>query len=393
MTTPHDITFFARTNFRGVRRRFGIRRDDRRFHMYILGRTGMGKSALLATLATSDLYRGEGLALIDPHGDLVHDLERVTPRMRRDDIIFFNLPDPTQAVFFNPLDRVPVARRPLVTANLVDAFKRIWSDSWGVRLEHILRHVLLTLLDQPEATIGDILRIFDDERFRKLAVARTSNHEARRFWSREYDRYPGRFRADALGPIQNKIGAFLSDPVLARKLTTPRSSFGLRATMNAGKVLLVNLGKGQIGEGPASLVGALLVSQIASAGLGRSDEPESARRDFYLYLDEFQTYTTATLSSMLSELRKYRVNLILANQHLSQVDRDVTDAILSNAGTIVSFRLGPSDARFLAQEFSPVFPTADLMNLGRGQIYLRLMIEGTVSKPFSADTFGPRSSS
>lgn len=386
MRSESDITYFARTNFRGIRRRFGIRRADRRYHMYILGRTGMGKSSLIATLVRQDLLRGEGLALIDPHGDLAEGLVAAIPTRRAADTTYLDVADPSQSVHFNPLSPVPESERPLVAANLVDAFKRIWSDSWGVRMEHILRNILLTLLDQPAAGVADILRILTDDDYRERAVGRTANREASRFWSEEFRRYGARMRVDALGPIQNKISALLSNPVIARVLTARKSSFDCRRVMDEGKVLLVNLGKGRIGEGPALLVGALLTAQLGAAGLSRSDVEEHNRRDFYLYLDEFQSYTTGTLASMLAELRKYRVSLVLANQHLSQVDKQISESILANAGTTVAFRLGPTDARVIAQELAPVFPPVDLMNLGKGQVYLRLMIDGIVSRPFSADT-------
>ena len=384
---PEDkVTYFARTNSRSASRRFGIHRADRRFHMYILGRTGTGKSSLLAQLVCQDFLRGEGFALLDPHGDLVERALADAPTNRRSDVIYFNVPDPNQPIRFNPLYGVPAAKRPLVAAGLIEAFKKVWTDAWGVRLEHILRNTLLTLLDQPETSMADILRIFDDESFRKRAVERTQNQEARRFWTREYAEYPGRYRADAVAPIQNKVSAFLADPVLRKILTETKSSFRLRRVMDEGKVLLVNLGKGKIGEGPAALLGALLVSLIGAAGLSRADAPEESRRDFFVYLDEFQTFTTKSLATMLAELRKYRVGLILANQYLSQVDKPVADAVLGNVGTLICFRLGPADATHLFKEFGPDIEARDLMNLPNRQIYIKLMIDGAVSRPFSAET-------
>lgn len=385
MSQDDQVTFFARTNSRYGERLFGIRRRDRRNHMYIVGKTGTGKTTMLGVLVRQDVDNAQGLAFLDPHGDLVEQIFSQVPDRRRDDVIYFNVPDPDQTLAFNPLESVAPLKRPLLAAGLLEVFKKIWTESWGVRLEHILRNSLLTLLDQPEATIADILRLLDDDAFRKAAVARVTNVQVRRFWQQEYEKYPARYRTDAAAPIQNKVGAFLSDPILNRILTQPKSSFDLRRIMDEGKILLVNLAKGKIGEGSASLLGAMLVSQIGSVGLSRADIPETDRRDFYVYLDEFQTFTTQSLAGMLSELRKYRVNLILANQYLSQVDKPVAEAIMGNAGTLVSFRVGPADAAFLGKEFQPDFEPIDLMNLPNHSIYLKLMIDGAVSKPFSAD--------
>jgi hypothetical protein len=389
MNHEDRVTLFAQTNFRNDRRVFGIWRRDRRAHMYVIGKTGTGKSTLLQRLIEQDIRNGEGVALLDPHGDLIEKLLGEVPDHRKGDLIYFNVPDPENTLSFNPLEGVPQAKRPLVAAGLLEVFKKIWTDSWGTRLEHILRNALLTLLDQPDATIADILRLLDDDLYRRTAVTRITNPQVRRFWIQEYENFPGRYRADASAPIQNKVGAFLTDPIMNRILTQPKSSFDLRRIMDEGKILLVNLAKGKIGEGPAALLGALLVSQLGFAGLSRADIREVARRDFYLYLDEFQTFTTMSLASMLSELRKYRVNLILANQYLSQVDRQVEDAIMGNVGTLISFRVGPRDADFLAKEFSPQFRALDLVNLPAYSIYLRLMIDGAVSPPFSATTIPP----
>lgn len=382
-----DITYFGRVNFRNDRRVFGIRRRDRRHHMYVLGKTGTGKSTLLGVMVQQDIERGEGLALIDPHGDLVEQVMTSIPENRWSDIIYFNVPESSD-LHFNPLDSVPLEKRSLIGASLLEAFKKIWDDSWGVRMEHIFRNALLTLLDQPNATLADILPLLDDKEFRTSAVDLCTNPQVQRFWTEEYEHYSWRYRADAIAPIQNKVGAFLADPMLNRILTNSESSFNLRRVMDTGKILLVNLAKGRIGEDPAALLGSLLVSQIGSAGLSRAETEEVTRRDFYVYLDEFQTFTTKSLASMLSELRKYRVSLVLANQYLSQVNEEIHDAIMGNVGTLVTFRLGPRDAAFMAKEYFPTFEPIDLMNLPSYNIYLKLMIDGGVSKAFSAETVG-----
>lgn len=381
-----EITFFARTNFRGRRRLVGIRQADRRHHMYIIGKTGTGKSTLLETLILQDIDAGRGVALLDPHGDLVERIVARVPVRRRGELIYFNVPDTSRPLGFNPLEAVPPARRSLAASGMMEAFKKLWPDSWGPRLEHILRNALLALLDQPQATLADVLRLLDDHSFRKNAAGRVRSAQVRAFWLREYEGYPARFQAEAIAPVQNKVGAFLADPVLNAILTQPKSSFDLRRLMDDGRILLVNLAKGRLGEDSAALLGALLVSRLGFAALSRTDVPEQQRRDFFVYLDEFPTFTTLSLATMLSELRKYRASLILAQQYLSQVDEQVRDAILGNVGTIISFRLGLADAEILEQEFEPEFRATDLVSLPNHNVYTRVMIDGAVSRPFSAET-------
>ena len=384
------VTLFARTDFRGERRIFGIRQADRRSHVYALGKTGTGKSNLLETLICQDIAAGEGVALLDPHGDLVERVVSRVPKERLADLIYLDVPDQANVFGFNPVERVPPERRSLAASALVEVFKKIWADSWGPRLEHILRNSVFCLLEQPEATLADIPRLLEDPAFRKRAAERVANAQVRHFWLREYESYPARFRAEAIAPLQNKVGAFLADPILCRILSAAKSSFDLRRVIDERKILLVNLAKGRMGESSAALLGALLVARIGLAGLSRSDVPEAERRDFYLYIDEFQTFATMSFVSMLSELRKYRVNLILTNQYLSQLELPVRDSVLGNVGTLISFRVGPADAAVLAEEFGPEFSASDLMGLPNYRIYLRLMIDGMVSRPFSGETMAPQ---
>ncbi|HUX22404.1 MAG TPA: TraM recognition domain-containing protein, partial [Spirochaetia bacterium] len=329
---------------------------------------------------------GRGVALFDPHGDLVERVVAFAQEKRKDDLIYFNVPDASRPLGFNPLESVPLAKRAVAASGMLEVFKKIWAESWGPRLEHILRNALLALLDQPQATLADILRMMDEPGFRRIAASRVRNAQVRNFWLREYESYPARFRAEAIAPIQNKVGAFLADPVLNAILTQPKSAFDLRRIMDEGRILLVNLAKGKIGEDSAALLGALLVSRIGLTGLSRAEMPERERCDFYLYLDEFQSFTTLSLANMMSELRKYRVNLILAHQYLSQLDIQVRDAILGNAGTIVSFRLGLADAEILSKEFWPEFSAEDLIRLPNYSVYMKLMVGGAVTMPFSAET-------
>ncbi len=382
----NPITILGSTNFRNQHKIFGIRQPDRRASMYVIGKTGTGKSTLLETMIRQDIAAGHGLAVFDPHGDLIERMLVAAQSKRPADLIYCNVPNAEQPLGFNPLESVPPEKRPLAASGILEVFKKIWADSWGPRMEHILRNALLALLDQPQATLADILRLMDDMSFRRLAASRVHNAQVRNFWLREYESYPARFRAEAIAPIQNKVGAFLTNPILSAIITQPKSAFDLRQVMDGGHILLVNLAKGKIGEDVAALLGALLVSRIGLAGLSRAEVPEAERRDFYVYLDEFQSFTTLSLANMLSELRKYRVNLVLAHQYLSQLDEQVRDAILGNAGSIICFRVGPADAEILGGEFYPEFTAGDLSRLPNHNIYLKLMVDGAVTAPFSAET-------
>lgn len=357
--------------------------------MYIVGKTGSGKSTLLESLVRQDIEAGNGLALLDPHGDLVERVIAAIPEKRKGDIVYFNVPDTSRALAFNPLEPSLPFNKSLAVSGLLEVFKKIWADSWGPRLEHVMRNALLALADQPTATLADVLRILDDRTFRQKVAKETGNEQVRRFWLGEYEGYSYKFRAVIIAPIQNKVGAFLSDPILNRILTQTKSAFDLREVMDSEKILLVNLSKGKIGEDSAALLGALLVTKIGLAGLSRADTPEGNRRDFFMYLDEFQTFTTLSFATMLSELRKYRVAMILAHQYISQVDPQVRNAVLGNTGTIITFRLGAEDAYELAKEFQPEFTALDLTTLPNYHIYLKLMVEGEVTRPFSGRTLRP----
>lgn len=387
MASPHsstDITYFAETNHRGIRKRFGVKQADRRFHMYVVGKTGTGKSTLLKTMVLQDVANGRGLALFDPHGDLVSDVLEVLPDNRRADVVYLDTPRGNWT--FNPLSGVEAGQEALATAELIEVFKKIWTDDWGPRLEHLLRNVLFTLLEVPGSTLADVHRLLTDQDHRKALAKTLRNTEVREYWLREFNWYSPAFRAVVTAPLQNKLGALLTDPRVHAIIAAERSSFDLNAVMDNGKILLVNLSRGQIGEGPALMLGALLAARIGLAGLARADRPEVKRRDFLLYLDEFQMFATLSLATMLAELRKYRVSLILANQYLGQLDTAVRDAVMGNVGTLICFRVSADDASHIAREMAPVFETVDLIGLPNRHIYLRLMIDGQVSRPFSATT-------
>lgn len=389
VTGSHDISYFAQTNFRNDRRVFGIKQDDRLSHIYAIGKTGTGKTTFLETMACGDIDAGRGFALIDPHGDLAERVAAYAGEVRPGDLVYLNVPDPAQPFGYNPLKRVPLDRVPLAVSGLMEALKKHWSDAWGVRMEHVLRNVLFALLEHGHAKLDDVLRMLNDKTYRQQVADALANEPVRNFWKKEFEQYSWRYRADATAPIQNKIGAFLADPTLRRILTEPREMLRFRRLMDEGKIVVVNLARGKIGDDSAALLGSLLVTTIGLAAFSRADIPEAKRLPFFLYMDEFQTFTTLSIAGMISELRKYRVGLVLANQHLHQLDPDVAHAVLGNAGTLVSFRIGPHDAVLLAREFAPRFDVLDLMNLPNHRIYLKLMIDGMPSQPFSATTLLP----
>lgn len=379
-----QLTYIGRTTFRNQRRLFGIRRRDWRHHAYVIGQTGTGKSTLLATLMRQDLVDGRGFALIDPHGDLADQLLTRLPDHRRPDVQYLNLPDPTCAIGFNPLT-CPIAHtRPVAAAALLDVFKKLWDESWGPRLEHLLRYALLALVEVKGATLGDILRIMEDEHFRKTIVPKVSNSQVRRFWLDEFEQMsPGR-RAEAIAPVQNKIGAFLAHASLQRVLSGT-DPIDLRSLMDRGGILVVNLSKGRIGEDASALCGALLLSTLARLGLERADQDEEQRSDFSIYLDEFQTFTTLTVAGMLAELRKYRVSLVLAHQYLAQLEPEVREAIFGNVGTLVAFRLGATDGKVLAPVFGGEIEPAEFTRLPNHHVYARLFADGAPVSAFSAE--------
>ena len=380
---------FAVANYRNANRPFGIKQRDRFSHMFIIGKTGTGKSTLLRTLAEQDLRQGTGFALFDPHGDLVEPLVAAVPPERADDLVYLNVPDTSVSWHFNPVSDVSPDQRSLAAAGIVDVFKKIWSEDFGPRLEHLLRNVVFTLLDVPGSTFAHIPRLLTDRGYRRSLVRHVTNKEVREFWFTEYDRYSPAFRAVVVAPLQNKVGALLTDPLLRSIFSGAESSLDLADMMDNGKVLLINLAKGSVGEGPASLLGSLLLSHLALIALARADRPESTRQPFFVYLDEYHTFTTLSLATMLSELRKYKTGVVLAQQYLSQVDPQIRDAVFGNAATFISFRVGARDARLIAHELGSPFTPDDLIHLPNYHIYLKLMIDGQPSKAFSAQTQPP----
>jgi type IV secretory pathway TraG/TraD family ATPase VirD4 len=340
---PDDVIHFARVDFRNDRRIFGIKTEDRFAHIHVIGKTGTGKSTLLETMVLQDIQLGHGLALIDPHGDLVERVAAGVPSARQADVIYLNAADPKQPYGYNPLRHVRDDRIALAASGLMEVFQKMWPEAWGVRMEHILRNLLMALLEQPQASMADILRLISEKKFRGEVIKSLRNETVRNFLEKEFERFSFGYRADGVAPIQNKVGAFLADPMLNRILTAPAIDLHIRRVMDEGKVLLVNLAKGRIGDDSSSLLGGLLVTTMGLAAYSRADSSIQERRDFFVYIDEFQSFTTLALANMLSEMRKYRVGFTVAHQYLHQLEPDIRHAVLGNAGTLISFRVGAED--------------------------------------------------
>jgi type IV secretory pathway TraG/TraD family ATPase VirD4 len=380
------VTPLAVTNWRDIKRKFGIRQKNRRGHIYIIGKTGTGKSSLIGNMIISDLAEGAGLALIDPHGDLAATLLDYVPENRVQDVIYFNPADLEYPIAFNPLESVDPNNNHLVVSGLISVFKKIWAEFWGPRLEHILRHSLLTLLEIPGSTLLDIPQLLTNPYFRKEIVSRINHQDVKTFWFSEFDHYSAWLKAEATAPILNKVGQFLTSLPIRNVVGQSRSSFNFRELMDQGRILIVNLAKGGIGEDASALIGAMIVTEVQLAALSRVDVPESQRKSFYLYVDEVHNFLTSSFVDVLSESRKYGLNLTLANQFTGQLSESMQAAIFGNVGTLISFRVGVEDAELLSKEFYPVFTLSDLVNLPNYSIYLKLMIDGVTSNPFSAST-------
>ena len=384
-----EITFFAKTNFRNQQRVFGVKTDDRRRHMYVIGKTGMGKTNLLENLVIQDIHHGHGVAFIDPHGDTAEKIIKAIPAHRINDVIYFNPADQEFPLAFNVMESVSVEHRHLVASGLVGVFKKIWADSWGPRLEYILRNAILALLEYPGSTLLGVTRILVDKEYRKRVVDKVTDPVVKSFWVDEFTKWNDRVLQEVIAPIQNKVGQFLSSSLIRNIVGQTKSSFDVREAMDSQKILILNLSKGRIGEDNSALLGAMMITKIQLAAMGRVDIEEEDRKDFYLYVDEFQNFATESFANILSEARKYRLSLILANQYVSQVDEKVRDAIFGNAGTIISFRIGAADAEFLEKEFEPIFMVNDLVNLPKYNIYLKLMVDGVAGDAFSATVLPP----
>jgi len=383
-----DISFFAKTNFRNEYRKFGIKKEDRRRHTYIVGKTGMGKTNLLETMAISDIQSDKGVCILDPHGEFAEKMLDYVPRSRINDVLYFNPADLDYPIAFNLFEKVEPHYQHLVASGIMEVFKRIWKDvSWGPRLEYILRNSILTLLEHPQTTLLDIQKLLVNKGYRERLVSKLKDPVLRNFWQNEFENYPDRFQKEAISPIQNKVGQFLTAPLIRNIVDQTKTSFNLREVMDKGKILILNLSKGKIGEDNSQLLGAMMITKLYLAAMSRVNIPEEKRKDFFLYCDEFQNFATDSFSSILSEARKYKLNLVIAHQYIDQLSEKLKDSVFGNVGTIISFRVGPEDSKYLEGEFNPPFDRNNLVNLPKYHVYLKLMVDGTTSHPFSALTF------
>jgi len=381
-----DISLFGVTNFRGDNTIFGTWRADRGRHIYILGQTGTGKSGALELLTISDIYYDQGFAVIDPHGDYAQHVLSFIPQRRVDDVVYFNPADTDNPIGFNPLEVTDPSLKGHISSELVGVLKRLFADSWGPRLEYILRYTLLALLDYPESTMLDITRMLTDRDFRKDVITYIDDPVVRNFWVTEFASWNDKFAVEAVAPVLNKVGAFTANPMIRNIIGQPKSTFNIRQIMDQGKILIVNLSRGLMGEDNAGIMGSLMVTKIQLAAMGRADIPEPQRRQFYLYVDEFQNFATDSFAVILSEARKYALNLTVANQYISQMEQPVRDAVFGNVGSIMSFRVSPDDAPFLQKYFEPEFESADLIQQHSRYFVISMMINGEKAPAFSAKT-------
>ena len=386
------ITYFAETDRRNKRIPFGIKAEDRTRHMYIIGKTGMGKSTLIENMAVQDIKNGEGFAFIDPHGKSAALLLDYIPPERLKDVIYFAPFDMNNPISFNIMEDVGADKRHLVANGLMSVFKKLWLDAWSARMEYILSNVLLALLEYPDATLLGVNRMLADKIYRKKVVDNVKDPAVKAFWTEEYAKYSEKYTQEATPAIQNKIGQFTSNPLIRNIIGQPHSSFDLRKVMDERKILIVNLSKGQVGEGNANLLGSMLITKIYLSAMSRAELPETELNrlpNFYLYVDEFQSFANESFANILSEARKYKLSLIMAHQYIEQMSEEVTAAVFGNVGTQIMFRVGATDAEHLEKEYAPVFTAEDMVNLGFTQIYLKLMIDGVASHPFSSVTMPP----
>ncbi len=391
MNDDQTINYFGETSFRNQKQRFGIKKNDRRKHMYIIGKTGMGKSTLLENMAMQDIQSGEGLAFIDPHGTTAYKLLDFVPEHRINDVIYFDPGDLDFPIGLNVMENVDSTRRHFVASGLMSVFKKIFGpDVWSARMEYILANTVLALLEYPGSTLISINSMLSVKGYRKKVVENITDPIVKTYWTQEFAKYTEKYAAEATPAIQNKIGQFTSNPLIRNIVGQQKSGFDFREIMDQKKILIINLAKGRVGEETMRLLGAMIVTKLYLAAMSRVDmQDERKISDFFLYVDEFQNFATESFANILAEARKYRLDLILANQYMAQLDETVRDAVIGNVGTMITFRVGSDDADILEKDFTPEFVATDLVNLGFASIYLKLMIDGIGSRPFSASTLGP----
>lgn len=381
-----EINFFARTEFKNKMVTFGIKTQDRRKHVYIIGKTGTGKSTLIANMAISDMRNKKGLAIIDPHGDLSETILNFVPSFRINDVVYLDPSDKNYPFALNPLEVENKEQKELVVSGIIAIFHKLYSYTWGPRLEYILRNALLSVIDLPNSTLLMIPEILTNDEFRKRALDHLEDQVLKNFWLNEFEQMPPKLKSEAMSPILNKVGQFISSGTMRNIIKHPKSTINLEKIMNEGKILILNLSQGKLGEDNAALLGAMAITKLQLAAMGRVEQKEETRRDFYLYVDEFQNFATTSFVKILSEARKYRLNLILANQYIAQVPEEVRSAIFGNAGSMLSFLIGAEDSRYMAREFGERFKEEDLLALGNYQAIIKLAIDGITQSPFLCQT-------
>lgn len=392
MDDSQKITYFAETDARGKRVKFGIKNEDRLRHLYSIGKTGMGKSVMLENMAIQDIQNGNGMAFLDPHGSTADKLLDYVPENRIKDVIYFAPFDTEHPISFNVMEDVEPDRRHLVVSGLMSAFEKIWVDAWSARMAYILQNTLAALLEYPEATMLGINRMLSDKTYRQKVVNNITDPTVKSFWVDEFAKYTDRYAQEATPAIQNKVGQFTSNPLIRNIIGQPKSSFDIRKIMDEKKILIVNLSKGLVGENNANLLGSMLVTKIYLAAMSRADATSQELKklpNFYLYVDEFQSFANKSFADILSEARKYKLGLNITHQYVEQMAEEVRAAVFGNVGTMITFRVGSFDAEIFEKEFSPVFTMEDIVNLNKYQIYLKLMIDQVASQPFSATTLPP----
>lgn len=381
-----EINFFAKTEFKNKPTIFGIKAKDRRKHVYIIGKTGTGKSTLIANMIINDMRNNKGLCIIDPHGDLSEIILNYVPSFRVNDVVYLDPSDPKYAFSFNPLEIKNQHQKELVVSGIVAIFHKLYAYSWGPRLEYILRNAVLSVIDLPDATLLMVPQILTNDDFRKKALEQIKDPILHSFWTNEFEKMPDRLKYEAMSPILNKVGQFISSTTMRNIIKNPKSTIDLEKIMNEGKILIFNLSQGKIGEDNAALLGAMTITKLQLAAMNRVSVKEEERKDFYLYVDEFQNFATTSFIKILSEARKYRLNLILANQYIAQIPEDVRSSIFGNAGTMLSFLLGAEDSPYMAREFGERFKEEDLIVLGNYQAIIKLSVDGITQAPFVCQT-------
>ena len=381
----NEINFFAETTFRNQKKKFGIKVDDRRRHVYAVGKTGMGKTEMLKNMAIQDIQEGRGVGFIDPHGEAAESLLDFVPPERINDVIYFNPADIDYPIAFNVMEKVDVEYRHLVAGGLMGVFKKIWPDVWSARMEYILNNCILALLEYPGATLLGVNRMLADVEYRKKVIEKVTDPVIKAFWVQEFARYTQRYEIEATAAIQNKVGQFISAPLIRNIIGQIGTSINMREVMDGKKILIANLSKGRVGEDNSRLLGALLITKLQLAAMSRVDMAEEKRSDFFLYVDEFQNFATPDFATILSEARKYHLNLTVANQFIGQMEEEVKNAVFGNVGSLIAFRVGVTDASYLAHEYQPVFGESDLINVDRYHAYMKTLVDNEPMPPFSVD--------